>query len=207
MPKTIIATICLVLPVVGASADDTPGERDRFGTVAGGPSTAPAENTAATQSAARPATRPSGPEPTTYPVEQAGATPPAAHGTAATTRRSLGSSLRGDGEAGGLATRDGLETTDLLVEMLASVLVILLLGGIALVVTRRVLPRFKKPRAGNMSVLETVHLGPRKSMHLVQVGSRRLLVGSTRDQVSMLAEVSDAWQVDAPAEIDEGAGE
>ncbi|HDS83739.1 MAG TPA: hypothetical protein ENN97_00855 [Phycisphaerales bacterium] len=43
---------------------------------------------------------------------------------------------------------------------------------------------------------ETVRLGPRKSLHLIRVGSRTLLVGATGEQVSLLADVSDHVSVD-----------
>jgi len=43
---------------------------------------------------------------------------------------------------------------------------------------------------------ETVRLGPRKSLHLIRVGSKTLLVGATGDQLSLLADVSDQIPVD-----------
>ena len=41
-----------------------------------------------------------------------------------------------------------------------------------------------------MSVIESVALGPAKSLSLVRVAGRCLLVGTTKDQVSTLAELS-----------------
>ncbi|NLW84844.1 MAG: hypothetical protein GXY41_10655 [Phycisphaerae bacterium] len=39
---------------------------------------------------------------------------------------------------------------------------------------------------------ETVRMGPRKALHLIQVGSKTLLVGSSGDTLSLLADVSDS---------------
>lgn len=38
---------------------------------------------------------------------------------------------------------------------------------------------------------ETVRLGPRKSLHLVRIGSKTLLVANAADSLSLLADVSD----------------
>lgn len=44
----------------------------------------------------------------------------------------------------------------------------------------------------HMSVIESVPLGPGKSLSLVRVAGRCFLVGTTKDQVSTLAELSPA---------------
>ena len=43
-----------------------------------------------------------------------------------------------------------------------------------------------------MAVIESVPLGPGKSLSLVQVAGRCFLVGATKDQISALAELSPA---------------
>jgi len=80
----------------------------------------------------------------------------------------------------------------LLWESLAAVLVILALGGLALFVMRRLVPRITAGRAKRIAVIETVHLAPQRSVHLVQVGSRSLLVGAGRDSLCLLADVTGA---------------
>lgn len=78
---------------------------------------------------------------------------------------------------------------------LISLLVVLVLAGGALVVVKRILPRVTS-RGGmltgkrSLKVLETAYLGPRKSLHLVQVGDRRLLIGGGTDRLSLLADVT-----------------
>jgi len=82
------------------------------------------------------------------------------------------------------------EATDLLGHSLAAVLVILVLGAAAIVVVKRLLPRLGISQGRRVSVLETVYLGPRKSLYVVQVGERTLLVSGTREQLSLLADVT-----------------
>lgn len=90
----------------------------------------------------------------------------------------------------------GPSTRDLLARMLAAMVVILVLGVLAIVVIKRVLPRINRIRPGGkrVSVAETVYLGPRKSLHLVQVGGRKLLIASTKEQISMLADVTGGFE-------------
>lgn len=77
--------------------------------------------------------------------------------------------------------------------LLAYVVVILVLGAAALIVTKKFLPRLRSAGGREMTVVETVHLGPRTTVHLVEVASRRFMLGATRDRVSMLAELSGTF--------------
>ena len=82
------------------------------------------------------------------------------------------------------------DTTDLLGHSLAAVLVILVLGVAAVFVVKRLLPRLGISQGRRIAVLETVYLGPRKSLHMVQVGERTLLVSGTRERLGLLADVT-----------------
>ncbi|NQT03593.1 MAG: flagellar biosynthetic protein FliO, partial [Planctomycetes bacterium] len=39
-------------------------------------------------------------------------------------------------------------------------------------------------------IAETVHLGPRKAVHLLEVGGRRFLIGSTNENITRLADLT-----------------
>jgi len=100
--------------------------------------------------------------------------------------------------------------------MLATTLVIVLLGALTVLVVRKLLPKITNATKKRIAVLETVHLSPRKALHLVQVGSRKLLVGSSADQIVKLEDVTDALgpdyaeaarRVDAPSKAETGEGD
>jgi flagellar biosynthetic protein FliO len=42
-----------------------------------------------------------------------------------------------------------------------------------------------------VSVVETIHLTPRRAIHLIQVGDRQLLIGATDQAVTLLSEVTE----------------
>jgi hypothetical protein len=80
----------------------------------------------------------------------------------------------------------------LLWESLAAVIVVLALGGAGLFLVRRVVPRIGAARGKQIALVETLHLSPQRSVHLVQVGGRSLLVGASRDGLRLLADVTGA---------------
>ena len=61
-------------------------------------------------------------------------------------------------------------------------------------------------RGLSISVVETAHLGPNRSVHLVGVGNKLLLLGATTQQISVLAELESA-DIDRSADelrVDQG---
>jgi flagellar biogenesis protein FliO len=86
------------------------------------------------------------------------------------------------------------ETSRLLWQMLAYVLLILVIGAVGIFLARRVLPRMRAVGGKRIQLVETVYLGPRQTLHLVRVGRKSLLVAGTRERISMLADVTGAFE-------------
>jgi len=77
-------------------------------------------------------------------------------------------------------------------QMLGMVVVILLVGGVGLWLVRRVSPKIRAGRGRSITVLETASLGTHRNVHLLRVGQKEFLVASTRERISMLADVTDS---------------
>jgi len=77
---------------------------------------------------------------------------------------------------------------------LAYSLVVLGLGAVLVLLIKKVLPKIGVaiPGGKRISVIETAHLGSKKTMYLVRVGGRDLLLGTSRDGIAMLADVTQA---------------
>ncbi len=103
------------------------------------------------------------------------------------------------GDENGLGAKEPYDTGGLLGHSLAAVLIILVLGAAAVFVVKRVLPRLGISQGRRITVLETVYLGPRKSLHMVRVGERTLLVSGTRERLGLLADVTDSVPPEPPA--------
>jgi len=87
---------------------------------------------------------------------------------------------------------DGLSTRELFFKMMASVLFLVALGAAAIYVSKRFLPKITNLPGREIRIAETVHLGPRKAVHLLEIGNRRLLIGSTNENITRLADLTNA---------------
>lgn len=75
----------------------------------------------------------------------------------------------------------------------AAILVVVVLGCAAFYFQRKFMPKFVARGGKHVSVVETVHLGQHKAVHLLDVGGgRRLLIGSTNGSINILADVTAA---------------
>ena len=97
------------------------------------------------------------------------------------------------GEAQNDEAKTGAGTSEMLWKMLALVLIVLALGAAAVFVVRRVVPRIAGTAGKRISINETIYLGPKKALHLLQVGRQEFLIASTRDRISMLSEITETF--------------
>ena len=54
--------------------------------------------------------------------------------------------------------------------------------------------RWSLAKGKNIVVTETVNLGPRKLLHIVQLGTKQYLIGSTAENIRLLADVTDSLE-------------
>ncbi len=86
-------------------------------------------------------------------------------------------------------TGDKSGTRELFFKMMVSVLFLIALGAAAIYVSRRFLPKITNLSGKEIRIAETVHLGPRKAVHLLEIGNRRFLIGSTNENITRLADL------------------
>lgn len=88
--------------------------------------------------------------------------------------------------------RTDITTWELFLKMMAAVLIVVALGIAAIYVSKKYLPKITNLPGRRIHVVETVSLGPRKALHLLQIGHQTLLIGSTSEGITALADVTDA---------------
>ena len=54
--------------------------------------------------------------------------------------------------------------------------------------------RWNPAKGKNIVVTETVNLGPRKHLHIVQLGTKQYLLSSTADNIRLLADVTESLE-------------
>ena len=85
-------------------------------------------------------------------------------------------------------------------KMIRMVLVVVVFGAAAIYLSKKLLPRFSRLPGKRIQVCETVHLGPRKAIHLIKIDEQMLLIGSTNENITKLADVTGRLsEVDLPA--------
>ncbi|MBN1359590.1 MAG: flagellar biosynthetic protein FliO [Sedimentisphaerales bacterium] len=86
-----------------------------------------------------------------------------------------------------------LGSRELFFKMMFSVALVAVLAVAAFYLSKKVLPRVTNAPGKEIRIVETAYLGPRKTLHLVQVGNQKLLVGSTNETIATLAHLDEAW--------------
>ncbi len=82
-------------------------------------------------------------------------------------------------------------TSELFFKMMLSVLLIVVLGTGAIYVSKKFGARISNLPGKKIHVIETISLGPRKAVHLLKIGNQGILIGSTTESITKLADVTD----------------
>ena len=87
----------------------------------------------------------------------------------------------------------GSGTRELFFRFMVSVLFLVALCAGGIYVSKRFLPKIANMSDKEIRIIETVHLGPRKAVHLLEIGDRRFLIGSTNENITRLADLTSAF--------------
>lgn len=71
-----------------------------------------------------------------------------------------------------------------------AVLFVLALFVVVIYISKKLLPKITNLSGKEIRIVETIHLGPRKAVHLLEVENRRFLIGSTNENITKLADLS-----------------
>jgi len=80
---------------------------------------------------------------------------------------------------------------ELSTKLLLAILIVVVFGTVAIYISKKVLPKFTNLSGRHIQVVETVHLGQRRNLHLIKVGDQEILIGSTNENINRLADVTD----------------
>jgi len=83
-----------------------------------------------------------------------------------------------------------LNTQDLFFKMMLAVMFVVVLGVAAIYISKKFLPKIANLPGREIRIVETVHLGPRKAVHLLKIGNQQLLIASTSESITKLADVT-----------------
>ena len=93
-------------------------------------------------------------------------------------------------------------SSELYFKTILAVLFVLTLGIAAVYVSKKILPKITNLPGKEIRLVETTHLGPRKAIHLLEIGNRRFLIGSTNERINILADLNPIFINPPNQEID-----
>ena len=105
-----------------------------------------------------------------------------------------------------LSTNRGV-TGELILKTILSLVAVLGLGVGAAYLLRRVGPRLCRLPGKHIRIIETTALGPKKALHIVEVGQQRFLIGSTAEQVTLLSPIPPSTTHERALSADPGKGQ
>ena len=82
---------------------------------------------------------------------------------------------------------------EFLLRAILAIIFVVVLGAAAIYVSKKLLPQIARAPGKEIRIVETVHLGPRRAVHLIDIGHRRFLIGSTNENVTRLADMTEDW--------------
>lgn len=102
---------------------------------------------------------------------------------------SLGNSPKPQPEAPAPPGTDALSSLTLGLSVILKLGVVVILIYMSLYLIHRWQGRIRGKSTNQLAILETTHLSPRQALHLVQAGSKVVLIGATDQTLTMLTEV------------------
>jgi flagellar biosynthetic protein FliO len=83
-------------------------------------------------------------------------------------------------------------TREMFNKMILSVLIVIILGIAAVYASKKFLPRIANLQGKKIKVIESVSLGPHKTLHLIEIENHQFLIGTTAENITKLAEVTNS---------------
>jgi flagellar biosynthetic protein FliO len=72
-----------------------------------------------------------------------------------------------------------------------AVIFVVALGIFAFFLSKKLLPGIRNLPGKKIRIIETVYLAPRRSVHLLEIGNRQFLIGSTNENINTLADLTE----------------
>ncbi|MHC4132041.1 MAG: FliO/MopB family protein [Planctomycetota bacterium] len=90
-------------------------------------------------------------------------------------------------------TSGGLKDKELVYKFIFSVFLVVAVGTAAVYFSKRIGGKITRLSGKKVQVVETIYLGQRKALHLLKIGRREILIGSTNENVNMIADVTETF--------------
>ncbi|HPS54851.1 MAG TPA: flagellar biosynthetic protein FliO [Sedimentisphaerales bacterium] len=83
------------------------------------------------------------------------------------------------------------DNNELFSSAVKAIIIVIILCVAIIFISKKLLPKISNLRGRRIQIIETVHLTQRKSLHLIKIDNLQLLIGSTNENITKLAELTD----------------
>lgn len=90
--------------------------------------------------------------------------------------------------------QNDLNTHNLFIRMMLMLVIVVILAIAVIYTQKKLMPKFTNQTGKKIKVLETVHLGRGKTLHLLTVGGKEILVGSTAEHITKIADIVGGFE-------------
>jgi len=87
----------------------------------------------------------------------------------------------------------GFSDKELVYKFIFSVLLVVGVGIVAIYFSKRLGGKIPRLSGKKVQIVETLYLGQRKALHLLKIGRREILVGSTNENINFIADVTETF--------------
>ena len=87
----------------------------------------------------------------------------------------------------------GLKDKELVYKFIFSVFLVVAVGTGAIYFSMRLGGKIARISGKNVQIVETLYLGQRKALHLLKIGRREILVGSTNENINLIADITETF--------------
>ncbi|MCK4913904.1 MAG: flagellar biosynthetic protein FliO [Planctomycetes bacterium] len=84
-----------------------------------------------------------------------------------------------------------ISNRQLFIKMMFSIFLIVILGAAAIYISKKLGKRITNLPGRRIRIIETAHIGQRKSIHLIKVDDKELLISSTNENITKLADITN----------------
>jgi hypothetical protein len=99
-------------------------------------------------------------------------------------------------QAGNQLTPGNYDSGGIYFRMLFAIFIVAGMGAAVYWLAKRLRCNVAGGKKGRIEILETAYLAARKTLHIVRVGRKTFLIGSTNDSISSIADISDSFAED-----------
>ncbi len=86
-------------------------------------------------------------------------------------------------------TGAGYDINKQLLKMMVAIAIVIAMGAAAVYFSKKILPKLNKKSGKKIKIIETVALGQKHTLHLIEVGEYEMLIGCSNENITKITDI------------------